>query len=152
MADPIRLRILQAIAARLQAITEPAGWCTNVGDAIFMGYVPALGESDPAEAVAILPGGDTPQSSYLKKSQTLTVEIHVLVRLSARCWDRVEMARADVMKAVESGDRMLDGLARSHVTYEGTAMRELEPGSLDTGLVVTYAVPYTESWGNPASV
>jgi hypothetical protein len=150
--DPIRLRILQAIATRLQAITEPAGWWTNVGEAVFLGFAPALGEDDPPEAVAIVPAADVQKSNLAKKSLTLTVDIHVLVRLRDRCWDRVERARADVMRAMESGDRRLGGLAVSHVTYEGTTMLPLESGGLDTGLIVTYAVPYTESWGDPASV
>jgi hypothetical protein len=151
--DPIRQRILEAIETRLLAIRQPDGWWTNLGDAVFLGFLPALGESDPVEAVAILPGDDAMRSNLQRKSLALRIDIHVLVRVdSERPWIQAERGRADVMRAIETSDRLLGGLARDQIAYVGTAMRERDEGSLDVGMVVSYLVPYTEAWGNPSSI
>lgn len=151
--EPIRLRIVEAIAARLEQIRRGNGYHTDAGEAVFAGAIPAASEDWPDVLLAVTLGQDRAISNLQKKSIQLPVEIHVLARIDrSDPWKQCERARADVMRAMESGSRVLGGLAASDLKYDGTETAEREAGSLDMGLVVTYQVSYTETWGAPESI
>lgn len=153
MPDPIRLRIIAGIGELLANIRRVNGYDTDAGEAVAVGHVPLVGDSDPDTVLAMTLGRDSVRSSLQRKSIELPVEVHVLARVDRDTpWVRCELARADVLRAFESADRRLQGLAADQIRYGGTETREREPGSLDIGLTITYFVPYTEAWGNPRSI
>jgi len=150
---PKRQLVLEAIKARLERITIPNGFRTNLGDFVHLEEVVELGPDDPGGVLAILVGDEVVSNRQMEKLQLdLPVEIHVLVPAAPDCsWFNVEAGIADVKQAIELEDRYLGNLAYERMRRGAVRTREREAGSSVIGAVVPYLVPITEVWGAPES-
>lgn len=142
------------LAERVAVIQVANGYQTDAGVLVVLGEAPQLGPDDPDTAIAIVPG----------EEQTRWVREHVFVRLPidvqavvksdltnlATAWWTVEQVIADIKRAVETSDRMLDrllpppGLERAL-----TRALQREPGLTTIGAAVTYLTEFGEVWGDP---
>lgn len=152
MSEPTyRETVVSQFIARLQAITVVGGYSVDIGERLFVGEVPELGPDDPKAAVALVVGPDTIRHIGEHVTLTLPMEISAVVRgePNASVWLRVERILGDIKRAVEGGDRRLDGLLRERIERGQTQTREREPGSQCSGVSIDYFVPMSEQWGLP---
>jgi hypothetical protein len=159
MADTRRERILAAIKARLEAISEAGGYRTNLGAVVKLGEIPRFGPDDPRQALCILPEEDQVDPGALQEGKIpilwpISIAILVAPNLS-QPWVIVEAGLADVKKAMETGDRTLGGLLKGGMNNPGGLLRGTtetfprQAGSEAVGAKITYAAPFWETWGNP---
>ena len=100
----MRRRVLDSIVARLQAITaNNVDFETDAGQLVYVGEPQALGESDPAQAIAIVIGEDEPQSQTAGALLVTTpFEICALAQVAPEDpWTPVEAVLADIKRAME---------------------------------------------------
>lgn len=150
-----RARIIARVADRLEAITIDAGYSTDAGRALTVGFTPTLGDDDPEVALALTVGTDGPGGLMKRKGQlTLPLIVHVLVNSTAvDAWMRVEAALADVKVAMEkTSDRTLDGLIEPEIERGATTPARRESASDALGVTVPYTVTYQEAFGDPYGV
>lgn len=141
-----RQSILEALAARLQAIEINSGFQTNAGRLVFLGEAPALGPDDADEAVAIVPFDTVAEPNRM---ELLPVEIQGVAKASLEAPHiAAEAVLADVATAIELADRTLGGLVKTmDVNITRTLPRE--DGSTTVGFGVTYFLRYVREWGKP---
>jgi hypothetical protein len=151
-----RQRILEALKARVEAITIANGFQTDIGLTVLLGETPTFGPDDATQVLAILPGEDQILGQQAKVSILLPVNIAVIVSPDiAQPWVIVEQALSDIKQAVELVDRSLGGLLTpGDGNVEGlvrgtTEIFERTSGSDAIGAAITYGCKYAESWGNP---
>lgn len=150
MAASKRREIIEAIVARLEAITTAGGFNTDAGALVFLNEAPALGEDDPDEAIAVMVGED--EVGFQGEHMMINLPIDVQAIAKASIDDPYLAAEAvlqDVKTAMELADRTLGGLVKRQFLRRSTRTLEREPGSTYVGVVITYVVPYTEQWGRP---
>lgn len=156
-----RARILQALLAQLQAITEGNGYTTNAGHQVFLGALPELGPDDPAIAMALIAQPDDVAPHLNNIKLRLQVDIVVAARMdpgSVASWNTgwmvVEDMLGDVKRAMEQDNHNLGGLlvpGRNSLGLERgtTEPYQRQPGSPVMGFLITYICPYVEAWGHP---
>lgn len=148
MASSTRLRILEAMRARLRRVTVGATDDTYV----FLGETPDLGPDDPDIAIAIMPGDDAIRRQGDKFLITLPIEIQALVKVELdHAHLKGEELLADIKTAIElDDDRSLGGLVtRDSMQRLTTRVLPRDEGMTSVGLGVTYTVDYQETWGAP---
>jgi len=150
-----REQILDAIIARLEAITAGATFTTSAGGAVYLGEVPALGEDDPREAIVVVVEDDEVGQFHANKGfLTLPITIQAIVAVGnvklRVCYRDAERVLADVKRAIELPDRTLGGLVAWHGLERGTTqVLKREPGSEFVGVSIQYRAPMHETWGAP---
>lgn len=150
-----RLRILEALKARVEAITIANGFTTDAGLHVYLGVIPALGADDEKQAIALIPGED----SVGKHLSNIRIDLPVNIAAVAdptldRPWEAVEAMLLDIKKAVELDDRSLGGLLIEGNgvlgLYRGTTeILERRSGTDAVGVAITYGCPYVEAFGAP---
>lgn len=145
-----RQEILREFIERLETIAVANGYQTDAGQTLFIGETPALGEDDPAAAIAVLVGDEEPQyqGEQLLIRLPYDVQAHVRADLDEP-WLTVEQVIADIKRAVELADRTLGGLVKRQIERGAVRALPRESGSTTVGASVTYYAPYTEAWGDP---
>lgn len=139
---------LTELQERLEGIASAAGYQTDAGALIFIGEAPALGESDPTEALAIVIQPDEPGFQGEKVAITLPIEVWALAK-TTEPWATVEAVIADIKKAVET-DHDLGGTLLPRGLERGpTQTLAREDGQQYVGAAVAYRLRYAESWGAP---
>lgn len=151
MAASKRQLILEEFRRRLRAIKTEAGFDTNCGDTVMLGFSPELGPDDPDQAIAILSGEDAlawhGQNIHVK----WPIEVHALAKVDLdEPWIAIEQVVSDIKRAVELEDRRLGRLVKPFLERVSVRTLPREPGSTTAGAAVTYLVPLTEAWGDPA--
>jgi hypothetical protein len=152
-----RLRILEALKARVERIQIEHGYQTDLGKTVLLGVLPTFGPDDPDQVLAILIGEDQVGDQQIGKIPiVLPVNFAVLVKPDVgNPWVLVEQGLSDIKKAVESGDQSLGGLLRGGRNNAEGLMRgstetmERRSGSEAIGALITYGVKYDESWARP---
>jgi hypothetical protein len=153
-----RQQILEAVLARLTAITRASGCETDGGLTIVFGENIELGDGDPDDAIGVLVGDDAPQdmSGFDPGDGTVLINLPLqftsLSRLSTPgnvAWRRVEAQLGDIKRAIEGGDRSLGGLLTKGLMRAPTRTRPRDAGSTTLGAGVGYLLTYTEQLGNP---
>lgn len=139
---------LTELQTRLQNITVAKGYQTDAGDLIFIGEAPALGESDPTEALAIVIQPDEPGFQGEKVVIRLPVEVWAIAK-TTEPWGTVEAVVADIKTAIET-DRDLAGTLLPRGLERGvTQALQREDGQQYVGASVAYRLVYAEEWGAP---
>lgn len=157
MADPRRLRIIEALKARAERITVANGFRTNAGQQVLLNELPAFGPDDAEIAIVMLVQEDQISDKQVGKiSIVLPVDFVALVKPDVEePWVIAEQVLADIKEAVELEDRSLGGLLSGGLNNPEGLMRgttEVYPrqtGSEVAGLLVSYGCHYRESWGRP---
>lgn len=156
MADSRRLRILEALKARVSAIKVSDGFNTDAGLRVYLGELPVLTPDDPEAVIAVIPKEDIVGSALNNIPITWPIDIVVLVRPEiTEPWVLVENALADIKKAVELEDRTLNGLLIGGRDNPGGLVRGTtetfprQTGAEVVGVSITYACPYAEAFGYP---
>lgn len=151
-----RIRILEAMAGRLVVIRRANGFQTDAGDRLYLGVLPALGESDPDSAIALLPREDIFSGEQLEKLPLRwPLDIAAIAKPTLRDpWTAIEALLGDIKRAVELSDRTLGGLLVGGRGVLGlhrgtTETLERRSGQDMVGAAITYIAPYTETWGRP---
>jgi len=145
-----RQDIIDELKDRLDNITVANGYQTDAGALVLVGQAPALSETDPQQALALIIGADSVGYQGEDKQISLPVTVHALVR--ADLDDPAAAAEAviaDIKKAIEQ-DHNLGGLLKARGLVCGTttsAMRE--QGSEYVGGTVSYELLFAEKWGAP---
>ena len=155
MSDPIALRIIEAMKARLEAITTTPGpgidpFHTDAGERVYLGR-----RTLDADEVALVifsgleTGGD---SSHPKLAAELAVHIEGQHPLANRD-DGEQIGQrliADIQRAAEiQGDRTLGGLAFRFVKYTGRALAYPPDGAALVHVRVSYSIGYHREYGAP---
>jgi len=158
MADSRRLRILNALKSRIEAIEVSNGFNTDAGQRVYLGELPELGPNDPEAVIAIIPREDIVGAALNNIPIQWPIDIVVLVQPDiAAPWIVVENALADIKKAVELEDRTLGDLLIGGRDNPGGLVRgttEVFPrptGAEVSGASITYMAPFAEAWGFPES-
>jgi hypothetical protein len=149
---PRRLFILRALSARVAVITVDNGFATDIGKAVYLGEGVELGDDDPAQVVAVVPGEDSTPFTGENVLVKWPVTIQALVKVSLDDpTAAIEMALGDIKRAVELDDRTLGGLLTrgQRLTRGATRTVFRQPGSTTAGVGITYLAPFLEQWGNP---
>lgn len=156
MADSRRLRIIDALKARVEAIETVNGFNTNAGQRVYLGELPELGPDDPEAVIAIIPREDIVPDALNNIPIKWPIDIFVLVSPDiAAPWIVTENALADIKKAVELEDRSLGGLLMGGRDNPGGLVRGTtetfprQTGAEVVGASITYMAPYAEAWGFP---
>jgi hypothetical protein len=149
MATSVRQAVLAAMLARLQVITQGAGFQTDAGETVFLGEAPTLGPDDPDAAIAILVGDDRVNFQNVGVQIRLPIQICALAKVAEglAAWQQVEAMLADIIKAVELADRNLGGLLSSPLEPGVTHTLPREPGAAVVGAVIEYGAIYKRAWG-----
>lgn len=158
-----RQAALLDLIARLEFITKAKGYNTDAGEHIFLGEAPTFGEDDPPEALAVLVGEDSPQTSGGLIRTRTPIEIWAVVPATLeQPLLAVEAIIADIKEAVEieadgSIDRFLGTIDEETSRPYGTLPKGLERGSIRAlrrqegstyvGAAVEYIAHFEESWG-----
>lgn len=153
MPEARRYQVIAAIADRLREIKIANGFNTDAGEAVNVGFAPALGDDDSEIAIAILiDDDDAPNFEQEQVFYNLPVEIQALAS-SARDrempWMVIEQLLQDIKRAMELEDRTLGKLLSHWMTRGVTRTLPREAGSHTRGLAITYRFPIAEKWGNP---
>ena len=144
-----RLRILDAMAARLSAITIANGYETNAGQALYIGAAPELSENDPPAGIAIVPL-DTTTREDGPIWETFPLDIQAIAYADLeQPWIAVELVIGDIKRAIEQEDRTLSSILKGDLDRNSTKTLERQPGSKTVGAGVTYVCSFVEPWGNP---
>lgn len=158
MGDSRRLRILEALKGRLEAITVGNGFHSDAGARLYFGELPKLGPHDPPAVLAMIPKEDVVGAALNNIPITLPVDIFALLKPDVdEPWVTVEELLADIKTAVELEDRTLGGLLTGGRDNPGGLVRgttEVFPrqsGAEVVGASITYGCPYAEAWGFPES-
>lgn len=145
-----RQQIVEALKARLEAITIANGFDTNVGTTIYVGESPDLGPDDADTAIAIVVGDEEPQFQGEHVYLELPISIQAIAKANLdESWLNVEAVIGDIKRAVELADRTLGGLVKRQIVRGPVRALHREPGNTTVGASVTYIAPFTEVWGSP---
>lgn len=151
MADPSRRQlILEALLARVEAISIDGGFQTDVGKNVFLGAAPALGPNDPDTAVALVVGDDS--AGYQGEQVVVELPIDIVALAKADLeepWLAVEAVLSDIKRAVELEDRTLGKLVMRQIRRGSTRTLARETGSDIVGASIRYTAPHAEVWGHP---
>lgn len=136
-----RQAILELVKARLQAIPDAS---------VYLGVAPELGQDDPDQAFAIIPGDDQVDLTGKSIAVALPIEIQILAKANLDApWVAVEEGLAAVKVAMEIDDTLFGGGAKLAITRGVTRTLEHQPGQLAVGASITYPFSYGEAWGQP---
>jgi hypothetical protein len=145
-----RQLILAEFVERLRVVSVANGFQTDAGEALYIGETPSLGPDDPAAAIAIVVGDETPSYQGMQIYLELPYEIQALARADLdQPWLTVEQVIADIKTAVELEDRTLGGLVKRQIKRGTVRTLGRDDGSTAVGAAVTYLAPFTETWGDP---
>ena len=145
-----RSRIIGWFASALADITTANGFATNAGQAVYIGFTPQLGETDPTTVIVLTIGSDSPSWQADKVMLRLPLTINVTAKATENLpWAEIESVLADVKRAIEIEDRSLGRLVPRGIERGAVRPFERESGSLLIGASVEYIAPYTEGWGHP---
>lgn len=150
-----REQILDALLARLEAITVAGGFSTDAGASVHLGEAPQFGPDDPGTAIVVAVEDDEVSQFQLKGFITLPLTIQAMVAITTAvdlglAYRDAERVLADVKRAVELEDRTLGGLVAWHGLERGTTTTlKREPGSEFVGVAIQYLAPMHETWGAP---
>ena len=148
-----RLQVLNALTERLAQVLVANGYTTDAGQLVVLGEAGELGENDPDAALAIVPGDDR-QKTQAGSVGTAFVEWPIQIVALGKAdidqpWVAIENAVGDIKRAIEAGDRRLEGLLKSDLQRGSTRVVSRQPGSLTIGASVTYVATIAEPWGQP---
>jgi hypothetical protein len=150
MAMSRRQQVIEALKARVAAITIAGGFNTDAGSLVFLNETPALGPDDPDVAIAMLIRDDDPSYHGEQVFYRLPIEFQALAKADlAAPWVIVEQVLQDIKRAVELADRTLGRLLRTNLERRSTRTLEREQGSTAVGVAITYEAPIAETWGTP---
>lgn len=147
MSDPRIVTAMRELVSRLQAISQAAGYHTDLGSQVFDGWPMRLiaGEQVGFPLVAVYPATDAPQEEKgesVKAQRTVAVHVFVNQHETDREW--FEFALFDIRQAVMGMRHALVG-----VTNARTA--ETEFGEMEEGAIVRAHIPvvieYTDCYG-----
>lgn len=150
-----REQILDAVIARLEAITTVGGFTTNAGAEVHLGEAPAFGPDDARSHIRVVVGDDEVGSHQAKLLIVLPLSIQAIVPVTTSmdlglAYRDAERVLADIKRAIELSDRTLSGLVKDHGLVRGsTRTMEREPGSEFVGVAIEYRAPMHEEWGAP---
>lgn len=161
MADPLNLRAVNALIARLQAIAVINGYATNAGLRVFhgrrelqQGDLPCIVVFEGEESAGNTPAGaveanGTTQSMVVRL--TLTVEGYVLAQPAAE-GPGLSRLKADIKKAALDFDAPslvdVDGPI-GPLSYTGASPLLRADGTAVEGVQLTFVARLTEGYGNP---
>lgn len=163
MSQPKSLRILDAVAARVEAIRESAGYYTNIGDDV------RLDQRDPIDhelPVALVYFGERTLSQSRGRVEqdelprggtaTCTIPLTVVGFQEVGRGQSFEVLGhqmvADIQAAVEGFDETLSGLVLKSgggLAWQSDQTFMPEFGSNVVGAAVTYLVPHIRKSGDP---
>ncbi len=146
-----REQIIEAMAARAQAIAVNDGFHTDLGASVLINEEPAFGPDDPRQALVLLVGDDEFTSQGNGNWFLYRLALTFVVLVDAECeeaWRTVERGIADVKRAIELDPR-LDGLLSGPFERGPVETAPREPGSLAIAAAVPYIVSIKEGWGEP---
>lgn len=148
-----RQDILQRLLARIGTIQKANGYSTDAGLSILFGETPMLGPSDPEAAVALLVRDDQIENLGGQGADDIVVQLPVEVQAIAKASQgqpglTLEAVIADVKRAVEQGDRCLDGLLTRDMLRGRTRTLPREPGATSIGAGVGYTMFYLDPWNS----
>ena len=152
MATTRRQSILEVLITRLELVQVVNGFATDTGAAVYFGEVPALGFDDPEQAIALVVGVETPQWMQDGKKFQILLPVNIAAVAKADLsapYLVVEQVIGDIKRAIELEDRYLGGLVEWPLERGPVQTLTREPGSTTVGAAVTFAIRYTEGWGNP---
>lgn len=151
-----REAILDALKARLEAISTASGFNTNAGASVHLGEAPPFGPDDPQAAIVMVVEDDEVVFQGLGLQITLPISLQAVVASSATvvelglAYRTAEAILGDIKTAVELSDRTLGGMVGGTGLERGvTQTLKREPGSEFVGVAIQYRARYHESWGNP---
>lgn len=148
-----RKSILEVLVGRLEAIRTSSGFDTDAGAKVYFGEVPALGESDPDQAIALVPGVEEPQWQVDGHAMRVRLPVHVAAIAKADLAEphaAIESLIGDIKRAIELEDRTLGGLISFPMERGVVQAMPRESGSTTVGATLTYLVAWKEGWGNPS--
>jgi len=144
------IRIVDAVAARLAAITIANGYNTNIGRAVLRDRLEPGLEEMPCVLVVL---GE--RSAAETKTEAARVDMLITV-LAYEQRDNDSEAQgadllADIQRAVETGDMTLGGLVRDQygLTWQGDEIFMPEAGQNAVGARVVYSAPHVRKLGDP---
>lgn len=152
MSAPKLLRILQAVAARVQAISQADGHYSDVGaDVRLDRYEPNV-EDLPASLVFL---GERVREDHrpgaAKAQQSLVIAAYV--KADSRGSEEIAIQLlADIQRAVELEDTTLGGLLQGTqygLAWAGDEILQPNQGEHIVGAQVTYAIPHIRKSGDP---
>jgi hypothetical protein len=148
-----RQAVIAAFVTRVAAIAVANGYQTNAGLTLLVGETPELGPDDPTAAIALMVRDDVPtDQSGFDGSGGLTVtvlpiDVQALARADqTQPWLTIEAVIADIRRAIESGDRGLDGLLTTALVRGRTRALPRETGATTIGAGVEYRATFAEGW------
>jgi hypothetical protein len=145
-----RYAILAALKARVEQITRSRRFETDAGLSVFLGERPMLGPDDPETAIAIVVFDDVLKAQGTKLFMVLPVGICAIAKADLdESWAAIEAVLGDIKTAVELEDRTLGGLLRGPFERGQTRTIDRETGTTTVGVMVTYELQYSETWGAP---
>jgi hypothetical protein len=146
----VRQLILEALKGRVEAIQVVDGFATDAGLSVFLGERPRLGPDDPEIAIALVVFDDVVKSQGRKYFIALPVGLCAIAKADLdEPWAAIEAVLGDIKTAVELDDRTLGGLLRMPFERGQTRTIDRETGSTTVGVMVTYELGYSETWGAP---
>lgn len=147
-----RQQIVEAFAARLEAIATAEGFDTDAGQAVFVNEAPGFGPDDGDAALVLVVGDEGQEWQQAGKACVLTLPLTVqaVARSEiADSWLLIEALIGDVKLAVELEDRTLGSLLLAPLRRGPVRSLTREPGSAYVGSQVTYTAQFKEGWGQP---
>jgi hypothetical protein len=162
MADPLNLRAVNALIARLQGITVAGGYNTNAGARVFHGrrnlekaQLPAIVVFEGDETAVNSPGtsGAPPDGTTdsMLVSLTLVVEGYAVAEPTAE-GPALSLLKADIKKAALVYDAPsladVDGLI-GKLAYSGANPLLRPDGSAVEGVQIQFTARLIEGYGNP---
>ena len=147
-----RQEILAKFVERLEAISVANGYQTDIGQLVFIGERPVLGDDDPPAFLNVVVVADEPGYQGENVFVKLPVTVHAVVKADwsgGTPWATVEAIIADTKKAIEI-DHDLAGLLVARGLERGPVEpRDREPGDTIVGAGIQYSLKYQEQWGAP---
>lgn len=152
MSDTQRMRIIDALLARLATVRKRHGASSDAGRQVFVHETPILSEDDP-DAIALVALEDDASWNGAKVAAWVPFEVQALgfAPVGRDAWKVAERLLGDCKRAIETPDRTLDGALQNPLQIERGSTRVLdrESGSHTVGVSVTYRVLVSECWGMP---
>jgi hypothetical protein len=142
-----RQDVIGELVSRVEDISIVNGYQTDAGLTLFVGATRQLGPDDPNTAICVLVRDDAATDLGGDVSTTLPVECQAIGKVTLdAAWLTVEAIIADIRKAIETGDRTLDGLLTRDLVRGRTRALPRDPGSTQIGAGVEYRATFLESW------
>lgn len=152
MSSPKLLRIVDAVAARLEAISQGAGYYTDIGCKVRKSRREPSIEDTPCVNVVL---GTRTVTEARNERQSCEQQIIIVGYLRLMGVETevlgIEML-ADIQKAVELEDETVGGLllgAAGGLQFAGDFVVPPEPGEQALAVQVNYSIPHMRRSGDP---